>query len=288
MQWKRMGWPILIDSLNLLEVTAVPLTFLIDEYGVIRYARPTDEDLASFLETSYTPSEPAAVSPPASSAEQLFLWGGDQELSEAIRQLESWVKKDPTDGWSLFRLGVASRQRYDSRERRPDDFQRAVAAWTRALAIDPNQYIWRRRIQQYGPRLDKPYPFYDWVPEARAAIEARGEIPVALLVEPRGAELAEPAKVFETSEAESAEPDPEGRIHRDERPLIRMETVVVPSRLSSGESARVHVVLRPDKALKAHWNNEVDELVLWVSPPEGWRVDRVLAVVVRENVGAIR
>ena len=39
MQWKQMGWPILVDSLNLLEVTAVPITLAIDEHGVIRQAK---------------------------------------------------------------------------------------------------------------------------------------------------------------------------------------------------------------------------------------------------------
>lgn len=36
MQWKQMDWPILVDSLNLLEVTAVPITLTIDEHGIIR------------------------------------------------------------------------------------------------------------------------------------------------------------------------------------------------------------------------------------------------------------
>ena len=43
-------------------------------------------------------------------------------------------------------------------------------------------------MQQYGPRLDKPYPFYDWVETAREEIRARGETPSPLRVEPAGAE----------------------------------------------------------------------------------------------------
>ena len=31
MQWKGMDWPILIDSFNLLESSAVPITLFIDE-----------------------------------------------------------------------------------------------------------------------------------------------------------------------------------------------------------------------------------------------------------------
>jgi len=59
-------------------------------------------------------------------------------------------------------LGEAYRKRYESNFRQPEDFQKAVEQWSAALEIDPNQYIWCRRIQQYGPRLDKPYSFYDW------------------------------------------------------------------------------------------------------------------------------
>ena len=175
---------------------------------------------------------------------------------------------------ALFRLGVAHRKRYDSPIRRDGDFSRAVEHWTAALDLNPNQYIFRRRIQQYGPRLDKPYPFYDWVPEARAAVEARGETPVTLRVEPGGAEFAEPLKSFAESRETGQSPDPDGRIYRDEKPLIVAESVVVPTVIEPGESARIHVVLRPDLSLKAHWNNEVDDLVFWVEPPEGFRVDR--------------
>ena len=82
----------------------------------------------------------------------------------------------PWYGPLQFRLGVAQRFQFDSSGgARTEDFQQAAEAWTRALASNPNQYIWRRRIQQYGPGLDKPYPFYDWVTQARDAIEARGE-----------------------------------------------------------------------------------------------------------------
>ena len=49
MQWNEMGWPLLIDSLNLLDVSAVPLTYLVDEGGVVRFERPSDEDLEMFF-----------------------------------------------------------------------------------------------------------------------------------------------------------------------------------------------------------------------------------------------
>ena len=276
MQWKGMDWPILVDSLNLLEVRVVPLTYLIDEHGVIRYQKPSDEDLERFLSTDYQapPQRQQRELYAEDFVEQRFLWGDAEDLDSAIAALADGVKQHPEDGWSRFRLGVALRKRYDSPSRRDDDFQRAVEAWTEALALDPNQYIWRRRIQQYGPRLDKPYPFYDWVPEARVAIETRGEMPLPLIVEPGGAEFAAPSDDFESNTPSVAEPDPDGKVYRDQPPLIEMETVVVPSKLDPGDAARVHVVFRPDQARKAHWNNEVDDLVFWIRPPDGWRVDQ--------------
>lgn len=271
MQWKEMSWPLLIDSLNLLDVLAVPLTYLIDEAGIVRYERPSDEDLEVFLTTDYThvPGRGTELDVAEDSPEHVLLWGGD--VSDAIAGLLKRVAEP--DARAHFRLGVAYRKRYDSDARKPDDFAKAVEHWVQALELDPNQYIFRRRIQQYGPRLDKPYPFYDWVPEARAAIEARGETAIALAVEPRGAEFAEPVKAFISSGTEREPPDPEGRIFRDEAPLIGVETVMVPSRVAPGKSVRVHVVFRPDLSKKAHWNNEVDDTVFWVDVPDGWQVD---------------
>jgi len=51
--------------------------------------------------------------------------------------------------------------RYDSLRRREGDLQKALTSRQDAQDSNPNHYIWRRRIQQYGPRLDKPYPFYE-------------------------------------------------------------------------------------------------------------------------------
>nr|NIP58674.1 hypothetical protein [Gemmatimonadota bacterium]NIR79060.1 hypothetical protein [Gemmatimonadota bacterium]NIT87718.1 hypothetical protein [Gemmatimonadota bacterium]NIU31578.1 hypothetical protein [Gemmatimonadota bacterium]NIV61926.1 hypothetical protein [Gemmatimonadota bacterium] len=202
--------------------------------------------------------------------------GGPGRHVEAIRAYRRAVEFEPDDAMTHFRLGVAHRKRHDSGARRPQDFRRAVEHWTRALELDPNHYIWRRRIQQYGPRLDKPYPFYDWVHDAREEIRARGEEPVPLTVEPRGSEFAEPAESFAPSEEAVREPDPEGRIYRDPGTLIGVETVAVPARVSPGEVARFHVIFEPNEEMKAHWNNEVDDLVFWVEPPEGWTVERRL------------
>ena len=126
--------------------------------------------------------------------------------------------------------------RHESAGRRPGDFQAAVDAWGRALVLDPNQYIWRRRIEQYGPRLTKPYAFYDWIVQARAEITRRGESPVPLAVEPYGSELAGPVRDILDEAALPVEPDPKGQIQRDTQRLIEAEVVVVPSRSASGTS----------------------------------------------------
>jgi hypothetical protein len=273
MQWKKMDWPIMIDSLNLLGVAAVPITLLIDEHGIIRAVQPSEAEFLDFVARSYDEMEKHAPVIPTLDGDDIFLWENASQVSKAIDSYERALANQD-DGPTHFRLGTAYRRRYDSTERRGDDFAKAVEHWGRALDIDPNQYIWRRRIQQYGPRLAKPYSFYDWVVEAREAIGSRGETPVRLLAEPGGAELAHPAESFQTTDAPFREPDPRGRILRDEQGLINAETTVVPTVMPPGASVRVHVVFRPDLDIKAHWNNEVDDLVFWVDVPEGWRVDQ--------------
>jgi len=297
MQWKQMGWPILVDSLNLLEVAAVPITVAIDEFGVVREVGLGVDDVESFrsgfMETEFEP--PAAQSAAGSSAESEWVVpsapgpradavelarfastairsGEIDRIDEAVDAYRRAVQLEPEDGWNQFRLGVALRKRFDSESRQSDDFQAAVNAWKSALDLDPNQYIWRRRIQQYGPRLDKPYPFYDWVPTAREELTVRGEVPHALLVEPAGAEFAAPLKDFEAA-ADVAEPDAKGRIHRDDSEFVRVETVAVPASLESGEAAQLHVTFRPNEENRAHWNNEVEGVEVWVQPPEGYVLD---------------
>lgn len=242
MQWKEMDWPVMVDSFNLLDVPYVPITLLIDEHGVIReIVSPRADPLntvEAFLEKTYPPPEAAVKD----------------------------ATEDPDDDMAQFRLGVEFRMRFDSKEGTPDDFRKAVEHWEKALSLDPDNYIHRRRIEQYGPRLDKPYPFYDWIDEARRDITERGEEPVALTVEPRGAELTGPVKRFMVSNTQKP-PALNINITRDDG-MVKIETAVVPSHVKPGGSARVHVFFRPAEGV--HWNNEAGNLVMWVSAPEGW------------------
>lgn len=300
MQWKQMDWPILVDSLNLYGIDVVPVTYAIDDHGIVRYINPSRGDFQAFLAARYespavaAPTEPdrpdirrletrARQDDTASAwlalGEALYLWSGERQMDSAIEAFERSARLQPEDGTAHFRLGTALRRRHESQELRADDFRRAVEHWARALDLNPNQYIWRRRLQQYGPRLDKPYPFYDWIDEARRDIRARGESPVPLRVEAVGAELAQPSRQFDADTGSSAEPDPRGRILRDDGRLVSAEITAVPPRIAPGATARVHVTLRPNAAVKAHWNNETDPLEVWIEPPAGWSTDRRLVRV---------
>ena len=251
LQWQGIDWPMLVDAYNLLDVNVVPITLLIDENGIIRKRVSPRADarkaVAAFL------AEPAAEPQQASSATPF--------RPRTIAQLEAAASDDAR---AQFELGVAYRMRYDDGGD-AEDFARATAAWERSVALDPNQYIWRRRIQQYGPRLAKPYPFYDWVDEARATIRERGETPVELRIEPAGAELALPAKRFDAATPEGA-PDPDGKVHRDAGALVTLRATAVPATIKAGETTRLHLELRPKPDADAHWNNEAGGTVVWVEP----------------------
>jgi tetratricopeptide (TPR) repeat protein len=309
MQWKRMNWPILVDSLNLLGVSAVPITLLIDEYGIIRVVRPSHDDLNPFISGNFrgrdlvpsdrllaneainlseleTKLDSGNAKEVRAYADASYLWEHTGDPSRAISLYHKALELHPESGQTHFRLGVAYRRRYDSASRESGDFAHAVHHWEKALEIDPNQYIWRRRIQQYGPRLDKPYSFYDWVRTARKEISARGEVPIPLVVEPGGAEFAHPAKDFESAKGVIAEPDPEGKIRRDLEGMIRVETILVPNTSEGESSYRAHLVLRPVPEKKAHWNNEADDMEIWVSPPKDWLVNSQ-HLVYRVPAGAV-
>ncbi|MGK0188102.1 MAG: hypothetical protein ACI9R3_003894 [Verrucomicrobiales bacterium] len=273
MQWQQMQWPVLIDSLNLLEVTAVPITLLIDAHGVIRFKNPKDSEVDSFLATDYgeTPSPtPVTWSAELTQAIDAVYSGSPKMLDAALNTYQSMKDKTPRQ-W--FHSGVLYRKRFDSSISREDDFSQAVAAWGKALAGDPGQYIWRRRIQQYGPRLDKPYPFYDWVPEARKTISARGETPAVLVAEPSGAEYAKPSsssKDEPAPEDEKVHPDPQRKLPGDRENLISVSAVAVPSTDAKKKGWRVHLSFAPNAKKDVHWNNESGPIVVWWTPTSDW------------------
>ena len=278
-QWRELGWVLYIDALNSLDLSGVPLPLGIDESGVIRLdGRITKESVQAFVEKEYPKSDTSAVRAERPDLKSLkkardrgdaqFLYDDAADaIDRAIESYETAAKDDPKDARAEFRLGVAYRARYDSSRRKAADVQKAVEHWGNALALNPNQYIWRRRIQQFGPRLDKPYDFYFWVEQARKDILARGEKPIDLFVEPLGSEVAPPSKAGAAGVVQVPDPDPAGKIHRDER-FVTAEPAVTPFRVRPGARIRVRVTFRLNEALKVHWNNEGDPLAWSVKLPE--------------------
>jgi hypothetical protein len=295
-QWQKLDWPILHDPINIMQTRGVPIEVAIDEHGIVRSLRPDLKTFEQeFLDKTFAPegeeppskSEKAIRPDPAAlrrRAEQsrssdawrqlgdaLVLWGKPTEVNNAIDAYMRAIQIRPDDGDAHFRLGVCYRTRYESKQRTSTDFQKAVDHWTKARQIEPNQYIWRRRIEQYGPRATKPYPFYDWVRTAARDIRARGEKPVELRVLPTSSEIADPDRDLENEQIDFKPPDSQGRILRDKQRLISIEVTTIPPRIKPGGTVRIHVTLRPDEKLKAHWNNEAEPLTLWIDPPRGWK-----------------
>ena len=312
MQWQRMPWRLLHDPFNLLALPYVPLTLAIDEWGVIRVAQPqlarADEWIERFVQAEWTAPQTVPnfrtqmpdLAALRSDAEargddaaawaklgvQLTLWRGEAALGEALAAGERALAAPAGQtGPTHFQQGVVYRMRHDSARAEEGDFQRAVQHWSAALQQEPNNYIWRRRIQQYGPRLAKPYSFYDWLPQARREISERGEVPLPLAVEPGGAEFAYPAEEFTSSngsagemeEAAARAPVPDSaagteeaaRIHRDEG-LVRTQLIAVPPSVLPGESLRLHFLFQLRG--EAHWNNEAEPLALVLEDaPPGWQ-----------------
>lgn len=274
MQWKDMKWPVLLDSLNLLECKGIPFTLLIDEHGVVRYNNPKEDELSTFLTTSYSKPDNEEASTPfpsKDSAEGMLLWGEKSQITLAIEQLKGQLGGDTKDGRPLFRIGVAYRMRYDSEYRHKGDFENAISSWKGALRIDPGQYIWRRRIQQYGPRLDKPYSFYDWVHQAREEIVARGDKPFPLSIEPTGAEFALPENAAKTG-ALADHPDPDHKVPADRDALVGVESVIVPSTKSDKAAYRIHLTFTPNAQRKVHWTNDAGPLSFYPEATDSYTV----------------
>ena len=298
-QWRQLGWPIFVDSLNVLDLKAVPIPVAIDEWGMVRDSERKPKRFAEqfmnaeFEKTSAPASYHRAKRPDVDRLRRLaqesptakawrdlgdacFLWraSGAGEGCHAVEAYEKAVALDPHDGRAQFRLGVALRRRYESRNRHPSDAQAAVERWGLALSVNPNQYVWRRRIQQYGPRLDKPYNFYSWVDKARKEITARGEVPLTLVVEPTGSEVAPPERSTAgtdgspTAQVKDRRPQHD-RIHRDTKSFVRIEPMVAPVRARPGHRVRARITFRVNERTRPYWNNEADDLAMWVDLPDG-------------------
>ena len=296
-QWRQYEFPIAQDAVTQLGLAVVPVPILIDEHGIVMSTRPQPNKIGALVAQKSAPPGTPAPKLTADHRDQILagreasLQAGGQSvcilgdayldaanagdepaanIGHAIEAYQSFLKnnaKSKLEGHVHFRLGVAYRMRFDqasSEEQDPNDFTLAAKHWSLALAVNPNQYIWRRRIQQYGPRLDKPYPFYDWVPTALKEIEARGETPVEQTVALAGAEKARPDRRFKANPEQAANPDPDARIELDSE-MVRIHPTAVPQSISPGKAVRVHLRLDP---LTAMWNNESEDMIVWIEPSE--------------------
>lgn len=292
-QWRQLDWPIFVDSMNTLEhVTVVPIPMAIDENGVVVDAQFRPNELDAFIKTPrksvalaenynvvHKPDlgallrlaeEGQTSAPWRELGAAYFNYGDAADLDHAVDALEKAAELGGDGGKSHFALGTALRRRYEGPSRQPDDAQRAVEHWGRALDSNPNHYIWRRRLQQYGPRLDKPYNFYFWVDKARKEITARGETPIELTAEPMGSELAPPERdASQFAGGAVQNPDPQGRIGRDKKSLVRIETLATPGRVQPGHRVRARVTFRLNEEIHPLWNNEAEDLTMWVDLPDG-------------------
>ena len=266
-QWKQFDFPIVQDATTKLDLAVVPIPLLIDEHGIVRNSKPKPGDLEAFINHSFEAPTAAEKTTTKIEAQTLISQGNqalesrdEKRIAEAIRKFEQLVEQSPENGKALFSLGVAYRSRFDSSMREESDFANASKYWSEALATNPNQYIWRRRIEQYGPRQIKPYPFYDWVDKAVEAIEKRGETPVKLVAPLTGSEIAKPSKKLPTSD-EAKNPDPEAKIFADENKSVAISATTVPAIVKKGSMVRIH--LNFDVA-KGKWNNEATPLRVWI------------------------
>lgn len=286
-QWKGFDFPILQDAMTCNGMAVVPVPVFIDEFGIVRNTRPRPNELQEFLSMKFEkpttlaepidPKDHSIASLAKSAADNTtvasyinlgdahLLWGSDSRATTAAISVYEKAASLKPSGYiaaSLnFRLGVAYRARYDSDLQQSDDFSKAVAHWTAALEANPNQYIWRRRIQQYGPRQTKPYPFYDWVQQAIAEIKKRGETPIELKVPLSGSEVASGQRRFESLPSQLKNPDPENKLFLDPE-FIKTRLIVVPSRVKAGDVLRVHVEFEP---AAGKWNNEGQPMQVWLN-----------------------
>lgn len=193
-----MDMPIVYDPINALECKGVPIAVAVDEHGVVRGAGVRAGTLErEFLSKTFKPTGAKAPSEARFSAslealkltaaetrrssawrdygDALILRKGLSGLARAISAYSKAAALDPKDGNALFRLGVCYRMRYESSGRKDGDDKKSTDLWRRARSLDKRQYIWRRRTEQYGPKGDRPYVFYDWMIQAISEITNRGD-----------------------------------------------------------------------------------------------------------------
>lgn len=296
-QWQQLDFPVVQDKLNTNGIAVVPYYVGIDPLGRVmgaRYRSPSqfiqqiaeqDTDTKNdshqmdmrVADVSYWSDKLVAdrtVSNLINHSDAKLHWQpqDEQQVAKAIEGYEEALKLANQAGpdkprYDLhFRLGVAKRMLYElNGQVEAQEFAASVQHWEQALKINPNQYIYRRRIEQYGPRLKKPYSFYDWVKPARKDIKARGEVPHPLAVEPNGAEFAQRARSMDV-QRNAENPDPGNQIQQmGDQVQVHINTV--PTQPKPGQVVAVHIGFHVSG--DATWNHEATPLQVWLDAPDG-------------------
>ena len=309
LKWQQIDWPVAWDPFNQLGVKVVPKIVAVQPGGLVLEDRLHPKRISEeggLLEVmgrmagaaeeldqparfgpqlargvgSDAQARAQALEPESALAILLFdpegLDGDALPLRlEAMRSLVKLAQGDQASARDHFRAGVAQRMLLDEEAPVAGRFQAALHSWSRALALDPGQYIWRRRIQQWGPRLDKPYPFYDWVPLARKELIERGVTPRVWRVALSGTERAKGGYDLPVPQIQE-NPDPRGQIPSDQKEHVSLDWAVAPHtgfagpnvRVAAGTS-RVHLTLLPKKNVSIEPAG--GPLGIWIDLPGGWR-----------------
>ncbi|NQU47064.1 MAG: hypothetical protein HQ519_00310 [Planctomycetes bacterium] len=290
-QWEQVDWPILWDPFNLTGSAAVPIAMAVDEHGVVQNMRLQPQKFEQQFKQDFLAKEfPAPKDLTRRTAQhkhpqiQAMLHSklDGQQWQKALAVLKTEAapaaaKKAPQNAAhsaeqtavAWFRLGVAQRMRYDSSHAHADDFQNALQSWQQALKLNPGQYIWRRRIQQWGPKLDKPYPFYNWVSQAQMQLKKRGLTPI---------ELPVPLAAIASGGEEGAQP--EAGVPLDNNNRVAIESALAwqtPSPKNATKpvsTVRVHLALRPDARHQVEWGDDVGAVEIWLQPMNGWQIEQ--------------
>ncbi|MDF1839511.1 MAG: hypothetical protein P1V35_16705 [Planctomycetota bacterium] len=309
--WQGLDFPILWDPFNTLGVEYVLIASFVDAHGIVRATglSPKDpERLRALIDAKNSPPDgdwkaaepwvtpsmgrtriahrPGSLEAVKASMSRV-LWPVPETspskaaLDELVGQTEKRLAASDVQAADHFRAGVARRLRFDSSHGSQGDGQAAIDHWVQALTRNPNQYIWRRRIQQWGPRLDKPYPFYDWVNQAFSDLKERGQPHAPLQTVLSGSEVAGKRGPARAETSEQVEPDPGGKLERDGGVLVGIECasaphsdIVNPDASPSEKSARVHLSIKP--LAGSQWTPDTDAAQVWIQAPEGWRMDNKL------------
>ncbi|MBL4770960.1 MAG: hypothetical protein JKY61_07435 [Planctomycetes bacterium] len=305
--WQNLDFPILWDPFNTTGIDYVLVSTFVDGYGVVRATGLSPRNGAKlkmllnkdWLEQDGGPKTRAPWITPdmgqarivhasgslgaVKKAMSRFLWASEGTLppetvmDDLVQQLEERLDSKDVHPEDHFRAGVARRLRLDSPHAAKGDAQASIDHWVNALTQNPNQYIWRRRIQQWGPRLDKPYPFYDWVDQAFEDLKTSGHAHAPLIAALSGSEVAGKPGGSAPAPVPVSEPDPKGQLHRDKGLMVRLETAAAPNSKVANKgkskgplSARIHITLRP--LAGSHWTPDTEPAQVWLKAPEGWSV----------------